>query len=88
MRRNDAQARYDPPSQMQQANHNHQKAQTMNLIPCPESVYLIPCPCGAEVRSHAPETVCPKCSRILEVRGWAKETAASQPTANKAATLA
>ena len=38
-----------------------------------ESYFVIPCCCGAVVRSHAPETVCERCGRVLVVE-WQRET--------------
>jgi hypothetical protein len=37
-----------------------------------ESVYVIPCLCGVDVLSHACETTCPECGRILIVE-WGGE---------------
>ena len=35
-----------------------------------KSEFLLPCLCGELVRTHEPQTVCPKCGRSLEVVGW------------------
>jgi len=35
-----------------------------------ESVYILPCPCGQQVRSHEPLAICSKCGTVLEVRNW------------------
>lgn len=37
-----------------------------------KSVYIIPCPCGSEVRSHEPKAKCPDCNRELVVENWGK----------------
>ncbi len=37
-----------------------------------ESVYIIPCLCGNEVRSHAPAASCSVCGRLLDVQGWGR----------------
>lgn len=37
-----------------------------------ESVYIIPCPCGQEIRSHEPRATCPQCGTQLEIRDWGK----------------
>jgi hypothetical protein len=35
-----------------------------------ESCYVIPCPCGHEIRSHAPDALCPRCGTWLIVQNW------------------
>ena len=35
-----------------------------------QSVYLILCLCGENIESHQPETICPKCGRLLIVKDW------------------
>jgi hypothetical protein len=45
-----------------------------------QSVYIIPCECGVEVRSHAPTTTCEKCGRLLvvELRSEPSEAARAE----------
>lgn len=38
--------------------------------PAGKSVYVLPCPCGTEVRSHHRETICPSCHRQLTIGEW------------------
>jgi ribosomal protein S27E len=32
--------------------------------------YIIPCECGATVRSQSAEATCDRCGRLLVVEGW------------------
>lgn len=38
-----------------------------------KSAYVLPCPCGVEVRSHEPKAVCAGCGRELRVESWGKK---------------
>jgi hypothetical protein len=38
----------------------------------PVSVFKVDCECGAHIRSHTRETVCPNCGRILVIEWPAK----------------
>ena len=33
----------------------------------PVSVYVVPCPCGEEIRSNDPNVKCPKCGTLIFV---------------------
>ncbi len=43
-----------------------------------QSQYIIPCPCGLEIRSHEPEAVCANCGTQLTVRNWGKPPTAEE----------
>ncbi len=43
------------------------------------SRYVIPCLCGRTIESHAPETECPGCGRILVVEGREPKAGVPEP---------
>lgn len=43
-----------------------------------QSVYVIPCECGAVIESHTPEVKCKKCGRELVIEKWGKAEGAAK----------